>query len=142
MPHNQLIRLKDRPVVMMDADNLAPMLVNLVNILPPTEACLHVYKETVTLNRVAVNLLDLQEGDKINFKKSQSGCITVWIGKVKNNGYSVKMRRKCAKINSIKLCKALASALQGPGTYRIEEENTISDFSGQIYYSIFFRRFE
>ena len=120
---------------MMDADNLAPMLVNLVNILPPTEACLHVYKETVTLNRVAVNLLDLQEGDKINFKKSQSGCITVWIGKV-------KMRRKCAKINSIKLCKALASALQGPGTYRIEEENTISDFSGQIYYSIFFRRFE
>ena len=87
---------------MMDADNLAPMLVNLVNILPPTEACLHVYKETVTLNRVAVNLLDLHEGDKINFKKSKSGCITVWIGKVKNNGYSVKMRRKCAKINSIK----------------------------------------
>lgn len=127
---------------MRDIDNLAPMLTNLVNTLPPTEACLHVYKETVTLNRAAVELLNLHEGDKVNFKKNSSGCITVWIGKVTANGYGVRMRRKCARINSSKLCKALASALQGPGTYRIEGENTISEFSGQKYYSIFFRRFE
>lgn len=122
-------------------ENFAPMLTNLVNTLPPTEAYLHVYKETVTLNHVAVELLDLHEGDKVSFKKNATGSVAVWIGKVDVNGYGIRMRRRCARISSRRLSKALASALQGPGTYRIEAENTTRDFSGTKYYSIFFRKF-
>lgn len=106
----------------------------------PDDPVLMVYRDRVRLNRAGALLLGLNEMPRVSFKTDDSGH--VYIGS--RSFASIKVNRTGGRytITSVKLARKLASMLDGPGTYRIEQETSDVDHAGMRYYLIFWRKYE
>lgn len=122
------------------------LLHDITNAAPSCEALVRVYKSgKLTLNAAAKRLLDLQDDSKVVFRIGDEGpkeTRKVYVGKRSYSAFSLVKVGNTYRIHSTHLCRSLADALQGYGTYRIEAENCERDFSNNVYYQLFFKRYE
>lgn len=110
---------------------------------PSGEALMRVYKSKIIINAPAVKLLGLTDDSRVAFKVGEVlGQKRLYIGKKDYNAYCLNKMGSRYRIHSTSLCKHIADMLQGYGTYRIESENHISDYNGDVMYSVFFRKYE
>lgn len=121
-------------------------LVQLTKQAPRSEALIRVYKNQVVINAAASRLLDLHDKDMVNVlidKDAQAAGRgnRLYIGKVKSNAYQVLKRRSSYRICCTQLAKSIADALEGRGTYRVCPEDRETDYQGQTFYNIFFRKY-
>lgn len=112
---------------------------------PRSEALIRISSSTerITLNAAAADLLGIEAGDKVAFKEDRraDGMTVIYVGKRGYNAYRTIKRKNGYIINSAALKRYLCDVLDGPGAYRIEQESE-KDFSGNVYYQVFFKRFE
>lgn len=113
---------------------------------PKGEALVRIFKcGQLSLNFSAKQLLGLQDDSKVVFRLGEEGpegTMKVYIGRRSYSAYPLLPRGNCYRICSTRLCQCLAAALQGYGTYRIEAESRETDFSGNTYYQLFFKRYD
>ena len=114
---------------------------------PSTEALLRVYNGgKMVFNASASRLLELDASTLISicFDKEafdSRGVKRLYVG-TSRNGYQVKPRRDTFYVCSASLCKDVAEALEGYGTYRICPEDFSRDSDGTKYYNIFFKKYD
>lgn len=116
-------------------------------VAPNNEALLRVYKNKVVLNSSSARLLGLTPETLLaicydNEQLVARGVKRLYIGKAKDNAYSLTKRGETYIINSTSLCRSIADALQGYGTYRVCPEDSTMGSDGNKYYNIFFRKYE
>ena len=105
-------------------------------------------KYRCTLSAKACELLGLtKDNNKIRFVTTENTPGRLYVCATKRRtGIPVNVStkdRKAGYIHSKKLYKLLAGKLQGPGLYRICEEDTITDdYDGTVCYGIFFRNLQ
>ena len=121
------------------------LLTDITRTAPSGEALLRLYEGQLTLNAAAKRLLGLEDDSQVAFR---SGNITgpdgkkrLFIAKKEFAAYSLVKAGHTYRIRSTVLCRTLAGMLQGYGTYRIERENPVTDYNGDVCYSIFFRKY-
>lgn len=104
---------------------------------------MRVYKSKIVFNAPAVRLLGLDDGSRVAFKVGEVlGQQRLYIGRKEYNAYCINRMGCRYRIHSTSLCKHIADMLQGYGSYRIEAENSILDYNGNIMYSVFFRKYD
>lgn len=114
------------------------------------DATISIYEGRCILSRRACAILALRpEAPRVRIRQdmeqAQSGRIRIYIGHSNSPvGYVVKRvkGRGTGQISSASLARTLASALDGYGTYRIQEEIYTQDREGQTQYEIFFRKYQ
>lgn len=121
-------------------------LVQLTRQAPRSEALIRVYKNQVAINAAAARLLDLHNKDMVNVLVDKDAQASgrgnrLYIGKAKSNAYQVLRRRSSFRICCTALARSIAEALEGTGTYRICPEDSETDFNGEVYYNIFFKKY-
>lgn len=112
---------------------------------PSGEALIRVYKGQLSLNLAAKKLLDLQDDSKVAFRSGEpgpQGTRRLYVAKKQYSAYRLLKVGRSYRISSTSLCKSIADMLQGYGTYRIESENPVRDYNGDICYSVFFRKYQ
>lgn len=121
-------------------------LTRITKVAPRSEALIRVYRAQIILNAPASRLLGLIPGSSVNVyadKDAQmAGRNRLYVGKTKGSGFAAIKRNATYRINSSDLCKSLAEALEGFGTYRICPEDYVLDVNGDRYYNIFFRKYD
>lgn len=119
------------------------MLNDITTAAPNGGAFVKVYRDRLLLNAGAVSLLCIDDADFVAIKTTDEGPTgkRIWIGK-SGVGYALHRVGRRFRLNSTLLCAKMSELLQGYGTYRIEPDNSVRDYSGNIYYSIFFRRYD
>lgn len=121
-------------------------LTSIIHQAPSTEAVIRVYKTQFTLNSHASRLLALRPGAQVMVcidKDAQaSGRTRLYIGKVEKNAYRVKPRKSTYRVCSSALCKSIAEALDGYGTYRICPEDYVMNCYDEKFYNIFFKKYD
>lgn len=121
-------------------------LTSIIRKAPSTEALVRVYKTQMVLNAPTARLLNLHPGEQVAVcvdKDAQaSGRTRLYIGKAESNAYRVKPRKSTYRICSSALCRSVADALEGYGTYRICPEDYETDARGVRFYNIFFRKYD
>lgn len=110
------------------------------------DAVIRVSLNETVLNRKAVELLGIQEGDRVRIRydemESLAGRDRVYISKSNGSvGFLPRQTSYSFKIFSRSLSRALARHLQGFGAYRICPEVT-KEIDGVTNYEIFFRKYE
>lgn len=122
------------------------LLTDITRTAPSGEALLRLYEGQLTLNAAAKRLLGLEDDSQVAFRSGDriwpDGRKRLYIAKKAYAAYSLVKVGKAYRIRSSSLCRKLAEMLQGYGTYRIEGENPVTDFNGDICYSIFFRKYQ
>lgn len=114
---------------------------------PSTESLLRVYNGgKLVFNAAAARLLELAPSSLISicFDKEafdSRGVKRLYVGTARS-GYQVKPRRDTFYVCSASLCKDVAEALEGYGTYRICSEDFSRDADGTKYYNIFFKKYD
>lgn len=114
---------------------------------PSNEALVRVYKSgKMTFNANASRLLELcpQAHIAICFDLeaySARGVKRLYVGTTRS-GHQVKPRRDTYFVCSTTLCRDVADALEGYGTYRICPEDFSRDVDGTKYYNIFFKKYD
>ena len=112
--------------------------------IPETEPKLRVYAHYTVLNSASVKLLDVKDGDYIQFAKPVYGFRNeLYIRKttISVGSYTARKRKGTMRISSLKLASLLREKLDGNGCYRICPEVTVEDKDG-TYYSIFFKNYD
>ena len=125
-------------------DTFIPKMLNDITTAAPNGgAFVKVYRDMLLLNAGAVSLLGINDPDFVAIKTTNEGPTgkRLWIGK-SSIGYAMHRVGRRFRVNSKLLCTKMSEMLQGYGTYRIEPDNSVRDYSGNIYYSIFFRRYD
>lgn len=105
-------------------------------VAPSSEALIRIYAGVIALNNEAARVLGLTDDSRIAFKVGNEPH-RVYIGKRQYSAYSLSKRGRGYRVNSADLSRKLAEALDGCGTYRIERETSVSDYSGNKYFMIF-----
>lgn len=121
------------------------LLTDITKTAPSGEALIRVYKGQLTLNAAARKLLCLEDDSKVAFRTGDlgpGGTKRLYIAKKPFSAYSLARKGNAYRIRSTALCKSIADMLQGYGTYRIESENPIRDYNGDVCYSVFFRKYQ
>lgn len=121
------------------------LLTDITKVAPSGEALIRVYQGQLTLNAAAKRLLKLDDHSKVAFKVGESGPAgtkRLYIAKKAYSAYSLSKVGNAYRIHSTALCRSISELLQGYGTYRIESENPITDYNGDVCYSVFFRKYE
>lgn len=121
------------------------LLNDITKVAPSSEALLRVYENQLTLNAAAKRLLRLDDDSQVAFRTSDSGPAgtkRLYVAKKSHSAYSVVKVGNGYRVRSAALCKSIADLLQGYGTYRIEGENPVRDYNGDVCYCVFFRRYE
>ena len=114
---------------------------------PAHEALVRVYKSgKIVFNANAARLLELSPSAHVSICYDKEafdarGIKTLYVGNARS-GYLVKPRRGTFFVCSTSLCKDVADALQGYGTYRICPEDYSRDAEGKKFYNIFFRKYD
>jgi ferredoxin-NADP reductase len=114
---------------------------------PSHEALVRVYKSgKIVFNASAARLLELAPQALISvcFDKEAfdaRGVKRLYVGTART-GYRVKPRRETYYVCSTSLCKDVADALEGYGTYRLCQEDFSRDADGTKYYNIFFKKYD
>ena len=114
---------------------------------PSSEALVRVYKGgKMVFNANASRLLELSPQAHIAIcydleSYSARGVKRLYIGTARN-GHLVKPRRDTYFVCSTTLCRDVADALEGYGTYRICPEDFSRDADGIKYYNIFFKKYD
>lgn len=117
------------------------MMKNLVNAAPSSETIIRVYPGKLVLSAATMRLLEIDSASRVAIRTEASGDKgNVYIGN-STNGYSLSLVGKRGCIRSAVLCRAIANKLQGYGTYKVEADNPVMDYSGTTFYSIFFRKY-
>lgn len=130
----------------MDSENtFAGMtLQDLTKAVPSNEALIRVYKGQLSFNAAAGRLLRLGPGIKVAFQTDvtpgPAGTKRIYVGRRSVMGYLVAPVGRTFRVRSSELCRTLADNLQGYGSYRIEEEDPVRDFRGDVYYRLFFKK--
>lgn len=125
----------------MDTHYISTMtLTDLTKTPPSGQALLRVYPGQLTLNSAARELLGLTDDSQVAFRIDSHRY--VYVGRKTHSAYKLAKVGKAYRVRSTALCKSLADVLQGYGTYRIENENPARDFSGDICYPVFFRKYD
>lgn len=116
---------------------------NLTNTAPASEALIRIYQSgKVVINAPAKKLLNLEDSSRILFRESETGFDRyVYVGRSDHDGYPLSPCGRRYKICSSDLCRKMAQKLQGYGTYRIEFDNPVEDYSGATFYPIFFKKY-
>ena len=112
---------------------------------PSGTALLRVFRNSCSLNRQAMRLLGLQDKGNVRFRTPRgNGNRRVYVSSTQQaGGYGIHRRGGIGIVNSRSLAATLAMTLQGTGTYRICEEDTVTDdMDGTTCYAIFFRKYE
>lgn len=120
------------------------MLVDVSNTVCRAEPLLRVYDSKIVLNAAASSLLCLDEKSCLSFKADErETCSHVYVGNVSaaRQCYPVRRRANTYFVADSSLARKLAERLQGNGTYRISKEDNL-EYSGVIYYNIFFRKYD
>lgn len=129
----------------MDTFANMTLLTDITRVPPSGEALLRVYASQLTLNAAAKRLLGLDDDSKVAFRIGETGPAgtkRLYIAKKPYSAYSLVKVGNAYRIRSTSLCRSIAEMLQGYGTYRIESENPVKDFNGDVCYSVFFRKYE
>lgn len=117
------------------------LLKDLKRIPASDEPLIRVYRDKIRFNWAAVKLLSLDRNSRVAFKvtteENPSGAGRVYVGRRKEQAYRLIPAGRRFTIANKGLCRALADALDGCGTYRIEKDTTDTDFSGNVYHLIF-----
>lgn len=114
---------------------------------PSHEALLRLYDcGKMVFNAPAARLLELSPNALIAvcFDKDAydaRGVKRLYIG-TSRTGHLVKPRRDTYYVCSASLCKDVAEALEGYGTYRICPEDYSRDADGVKFYNIFFKKYD
>ncbi len=114
-----------------------------LNTAPAGAAMIVVYEHYVTVNRRAMELLGITcNTPYISFSLS-GGHVSV-AGTSSPSGHRVYMRAYCGRISSTALAHWLGRNLQGPGTYRLQEEYQVHNPTGEQKpcYEMFFRKYQ
>lgn len=117
--------------------------------MPKSEATLKVYESEVVLSEAAVKMLGLEDDSPFvifmedrDAERSKHRRLYVakatapWPMKYPSVRKGHRRTIRCRD-----LCRQLALLLDGPGTYRICEEDSYTEF-GITWYNIFFRRYD
>lgn len=119
---------------------------NLTSHMPESEPKLRVYANYAVLNAAAVRLLDLRQGEYIQFasplRETINGRPLLFVRKTARPVGSVvaRSRGNTMVLSSRKIAGVLIEKLGGPGCYRICPEDYIPDADG-TYYNVFFRNY-
>jgi hypothetical protein len=110
------------------------------------EALVRIYEGKMVFTAPAARLLELQPNSLVSVKYdteafSARGVKRLYVGTARV-GHIVKPRRNTYFICSADLCRDVADALEGYGTYRICPEDFSRDADGTKYYNIFFRKYD
>lgn len=114
---------------------------------PSHEALVRIYNSgKMVFNANASRLLELSPNDLISicFDKEAydaRGVKRLYVGKARA-GHMVKPRKDTFFVCSSSLCKDVAGALEGFGTYRLCPEDFSRDADGIKYYNIFFKKYD
>lgn len=106
---------------------------------PSNEYLLRVYEKHIKITAKLTQLLKLADSSQVAFQVNGSA---LYIVKKAKNGYNLKKCNNGYRINDSKLARSIASILSGPGTYRVEADETEVDYNGDTCYRIFFRPYE
>lgn len=107
---------------------------------------IHLYKNSVVLNRRALTLLELScesENGYICIKHLKMHKDRLYISAGKQGDYPIKRLSHRGIVYSTVLSKAVAEQLQGYGTYRICPDDIVTDdkdSSRTPHYAIFFKK--
>jgi len=119
-------------------------LVLLTKGLPETEPKVRIYGHYAVFNAAAVALLDLHDGDYVQFAHPAYGFKKeTYVRKTGKTvgSYIARKRKGTMRVSSVKLSTLLAERLDGKGCYRICPEDTVPDDDG-MWYSIFFKNYD
>jgi hypothetical protein len=110
------------------------------------EALVRIYEGKMVFTASAAKLLGLLPDSLVLIKYdtdaySARGVKRLYVG-TSRFGHMVKQRRNTYFICSADLCRDVADALEGYGTYRICPEDFSRDADGTKYYNIFFRKYD
>lgn len=119
---------------------------NMTMQIPESEPKLRVYPNYAVLNASAVRLLDVKQGDYIQFASPRreriNGKPLLYLRKTNRivGSTSARKRGRTMILGSRKLAKVLSEALSGPGCYLISPEDCLPDADG-TYYNVFFKNY-
>ena len=119
-------------------------LVLLTKGLPETEPKVRIYGHYAVFNAAAVALLELQDGDYVQFAHPAYGPKKeTYVRKTAKTvgSYIARKRKNTMRVSSVKLSTLLAERLDGNGCYRICPEENVYDVDG-TWYSIFFKNYD
>lgn len=110
------------------------------------EALVRIYEGKMVFTAAAAKLLELHPGSLVSIRYDKDafdarGVKYLYVGTARL-GHAVKQRKNTYFICSADLCRDVADALQGYGTYRICPEDFSRDADGTKYYNIFFRKYD
>lgn len=108
---------------------------------PPTGTpLLRVYHSEIIITAAAARLLALKPSSTIEFKTDMQRK-RVYMRSSDTEGYATKKVGRGYRVHCTALCSHLAELLQGYGSYKIESDNTTTDYKGDIWYGVFFRKY-
>lgn len=114
---------------------------------PAHETLIRVYKSgKIVFNANASRLLELHPNALIAVCFDREafdarGVKRLYVG-TSRTGHMVKQRSDTYFVCSTSLCKDVAEALEGYGTYRVCPEDYSRDQDGTKYYNIFFKKYD
>lgn len=118
------------------------MLVNLTNDAPRTEPLLRIFKNYMTFNAHAVQLLGICDGDKVYIGRDERKGNNLYVGKARSKQSRLVIRRgNTFLLHDAALTRMVAGWLEGTGAYRICPEDMTEDCTGNIYYNIFKKKY-
>lgn len=117
------------------------MLKNLQHEAPRSESLMRVYDKFIVFNAAAARLLGLTEGSYVTIMQDdRDNDLYVANAPGMRQSHAVRKRNNTFKLNSASFCRDVASALEGPGTYRICPETTKDEY-GRKFFNIFKKKY-
>lgn len=117
------------------------MLKNLLNAAPKTEPHISIYENYLVLNQPAMVLLGLQDGGAVSvMQDDRDGYIYIANNPEAKVAYGVRKKQNRGEVSNAELCRKLRSLMEGKGTYRICQEESV-DFMNHRYYNIFAKKY-
>lgn len=117
------------------------MLRNLLNSAPRTEPLIRLYPTYLSFNSAASELLGLKEHHSVAIQQDdRDGYIYVAGCNDMRQTYKLRQRANSFILSYAPLCRKLADALDGYGSYRISQEVT-TEFMGKTFYNVFKKKY-
>lgn len=112
------------------------MLKPLLKSAPRTTPLIRVYMNYICFNEPAAKLLGLKEGDSVSIMEDDRDGYIYVANAVTKQSYVLTRRNNTFKVSNRRLCRKLAEALDGFGSYKIISSESL-EFMDKIYYNIF-----
>lgn len=120
----------------------------LTNAAPRQEALIHIYKSgKAVFNAAAARLMHMNPMTHVDVRYDADTFTAreikrLYVGVTSGAAYTLKQRGNTYSICSNTLCRMMADALEGYGTYRICPEDYVLDSAEVKFYNIFFKKYD